>query len=161
MAIPAYLWLKDEQGNNISGSVKVSGREGSIEVLELSHNIYIPTDSDTGELTGTRKHSPVTIGKACDASSPYLFKACCRGQKFTEAVFCLYKIDDSGQEVEYYKYLLEGVKISSFSPGFPNVKDPGAERIPHMETVTFGYEKITHIHIDGNLSYYDSWLERS
>ena len=42
MAIPAYLWLKDDQGNDINGSVSVSGREGSIEVLEFHHNIYTP-----------------------------------------------------------------------------------------------------------------------
>jgi type VI secretion system secreted protein Hcp len=53
MAIPAYMWLKDDQGNEISGSVQVAGRTGSIEILEYSHKIYIPTDSDTGDLTGT------------------------------------------------------------------------------------------------------------
>ena len=74
MAIPAYLWLKDEQGNEISGSVSVSGREGSIEVLEFNHNIYIPTDNDTGEQTGTRKHGGISIMKAFDASSPTYLK---------------------------------------------------------------------------------------
>jgi type VI secretion system secreted protein Hcp len=42
MAIPAYMWLKDDQGGEISGSVQVAGRTGSIEILEYSHNIYIP-----------------------------------------------------------------------------------------------------------------------
>ncbi|MCP2004686.1 UNVERIFIED_ORG: type VI protein secretion system component Hcp [Buttiauxella agrestis ATCC 33320] len=31
MAIPAYLWLKDDCGAEIRGSVDVAGREGSIE----------------------------------------------------------------------------------------------------------------------------------
>lgn len=63
MAIPAYMWLKDDQGSEILGSVQVAGRTGSIEILEYEHNIYIPTDNDTGELTGTRKHSAITIVK--------------------------------------------------------------------------------------------------
>lgn len=33
MAIPAYLWLKDDGGADIKGSVDVQGREGSIEVV--------------------------------------------------------------------------------------------------------------------------------
>lgn len=33
MAIPAYLWLKDDGGNPIKGSVNVQNREGSIEIL--------------------------------------------------------------------------------------------------------------------------------
>lgn len=37
MAIPAYLWLKDDGGNPIKGSVNVQNREGSIEILSFSH----------------------------------------------------------------------------------------------------------------------------
>lgn len=159
MAIPAYMWLKDEQGNDIQGSVNVTGREGSIEVLEFNHSIYIPTDNDTGELTGTRKHGGISIAKAFDASSPYLFKACCNGQKLKEAVIRWYKIDDSGQEVEYYEHTLEGVKISSFSPQMGNVKKPELEKFPHTESVILRYEKVTHTYMDGNVSHSDSWTE--
>jgi len=56
MAIPAYMWITDDQGNEISGSVNVAGREGSVEVLAFDHELRIPTDADSGELTGTRKH---------------------------------------------------------------------------------------------------------
>lgn len=58
MAIPAYLWLKDDGGADIKGSVDVQGREGSIEVVALDHDVYIPTDNNTGKLTGTRTHKP-------------------------------------------------------------------------------------------------------
>jgi type VI secretion system secreted protein Hcp len=159
MAIPAYLWLTDDQGNKIDGSVKVSGREGSIELIEYSHMIYIPTDNDTGELTGTRKHSAVAFAKAFDASSPYLFKACCNGQKLQKAIIRWYNVNDSGQEVEYYQHFLEAVKINSFSPAMGNVKNPGMEKIPHIEHVAMRYEKITHTFLDGNVSHSDSWNE--
>ncbi|MEJ2042647.1 MAG: Hcp family type VI secretion system effector [Reinekea sp.] len=159
MAIPAYLWLLDEQGTEISGSVNVAGREGSIEILEFDHNIYIPTDNDSGELTGTRKHGAVRIVKAFDSASPYLFKACCNGQKLSSAKIVWYKIDETGQEVPYYEHILEGVKINSYSPQMANVKDPSLERIPHVENVALRYEKITHIFLDGNISASDSWTE--
>lgn len=35
MAIPVYLWLKDDGGNAVRGSVDVKDREGSIEIVEL------------------------------------------------------------------------------------------------------------------------------
>lgn len=47
MAIPAYLWLKDDGGADIKGSVDVQGREGSIEVVALDHDVYIPTCLNT------------------------------------------------------------------------------------------------------------------
>lgn len=37
MAIPVYLFLKDDGGNVIKGSVDVRDREGSIEVLGDQH----------------------------------------------------------------------------------------------------------------------------
>ena len=47
MAIPAYLWLKDDGGADIKGSVDVQKREGSIEMVALEHSLYIPTDNNT------------------------------------------------------------------------------------------------------------------
>lgn len=51
MAIPAYLWLKDDGGNPIKGSVNVQNREGSIEILSFSHGLLVPTDNNTGKMT--------------------------------------------------------------------------------------------------------------
>ena len=53
MAIPAYMWLKDDQGNDIKGSVTVAEREGSIEILHFDHELRIPTDNDTGAVSYT------------------------------------------------------------------------------------------------------------
>lgn len=61
MAIPAYLFLKDDGGADIKGSVDVRDREGSIEILSFGHGLHIPTDSRTGKLTGTRQHAPLTF----------------------------------------------------------------------------------------------------
>ncbi|WP_335283776.1 type VI secretion system tube protein Hcp [Enterobacter kobei] len=59
MAIPAYLWLKDDGGALIKGGVDVQHRECSIEVKGFHHNLMIPTDNATGKITGTRIHSPM------------------------------------------------------------------------------------------------------
>ena len=77
MAIPAYMWLKDDQANDIKGSVSVAEREGSIEVLHFDHELRIPIDNDTGELTGTRKHEPFVITKAVDACNAILIQSVC------------------------------------------------------------------------------------
>ncbi|WP_131817610.1 Hcp family type VI secretion system effector, partial [Photorhabdus australis] len=75
MAIPAYLWLKDDGGADIKGSVDVQNREGSIEIVALEHALHIPTDNNTGKLTGTRVHAPLVFTKEVDSSTPYLYKA--------------------------------------------------------------------------------------
>ncbi len=129
MAIPAYLWLKDDGGADIKGSVDVQGREGSIEVVALDHDVYIPTDNNTGKLTGTRTHKPFTFTKEIDASSPYLYKAVTTGQTLKTAEFKFYRINDAGQEVEYFNTTLDNVKLVRVAPLMHDIKDPGKESI--------------------------------
>jgi type VI secretion system secreted protein Hcp len=159
MPIPAYMWMKDENGSEVKGSVDVAGREGSIEVLEFGHEVRIPTDPDTGKLTGTRKHEAIRLVKAYDASSPYLYKAVCEGQTFAEVELKWYRIDDTGTETEYFNHKLKGVKVCSVKPIMYNVKDPAKERYVHLEEVNMRYQKITWTYLDGNLQASDSWVE--
>jgi len=104
MAIPAYLWLKDDSGASINGSVDVKDREGSIEVTGFSHNLRLPTDSMTGKPTGTRKHAPIIVQKEFYSSSPYLYKAVATGQTLRSAEFRWYNINYAGQNCRYFAY---------------------------------------------------------
>lgn len=157
MAIPAYLWLKDDGGANITGSVDVQHREGSIEVLSFGHGLHIPTDGNTGKLTGTRVHSPLTIEKKFDSSSPYLYRAVATGQTLKSAEIKWYRINDAGQEVEYFNMLLENVKIVGITPVMHNVKNPSMEKHNHLEAIELRYERITWKHCDGNIQFTDGW----
>ncbi|VVN67734.1 Hcp family type VI secretion system effector [Pseudomonas fluorescens] len=160
MAIPIYLWLQDDGGADIKGSVDVQKREGSIEVLAQDHSLYSPTDNNTGKLTGTRVHTPFQFTKEIDASSPYLFKAVSRGQKLKRAEFKWYRIDEAGQEVEYYNVLLEHVNVVKVASKMHDIKDPTKEKHNHLELVELRYEKITWTYKDGNISHSDSWDDR-
>jgi type VI secretion system secreted protein Hcp len=161
MPIPAYMWLTDDAGKAVEGSVDIAGREKSIEVHEFEHQVRIPTDSDTGKLTGTRKHEAIRFVKAFDASSPYLYKAVCEGQTFKTVELKWYRIDDTGTETEYFNHKLEGVKICSVRPIMYNVKDPSKEKYVHLEEVQLRYQKITWTYTDGNLQASDSWKEKA
>lgn len=160
MAIPVYLWLTDDGGAELKGSVNVQQREGSIEVVAQDHSLYIPTDNNTGKLTGARIHAPFTFSKEIDASSPYLYKAVSTGQTLQSAEFKWYRIDDAGQEVEYFNTLLEGVKVVKVAPKMHDIKDPAREKHNHLEEIELRYEKITWTFKDGNLIHSDAWNER-
>src|SRR5579871_3534328 len=102
MAIPAYMWLKDDGGANIKGSSTVQGHEGSVEVIGFNHGLSLPVDSQSGRITGSRIHSPMTIEKEFDAVSPYLYKAVAKGQTLQSALLKWYRINDAGQEDVYF-----------------------------------------------------------
>ena len=160
MAIPVYLWLKDDGGADIKGSVSVQGREGSIEVVAQCHGVQIPTDNNTGKLTGTRIHTSFELTKEIDSSSPYLYRAVNTGQTLKSAEFKWYRIDDAGQEVEYFNVLLKNVKVVKVKTLMHDIKDPAKEKHNHLEEVALRYEEITWTYKDGNISHTDSWEER-
>ncbi|WP_025601485.1 Hcp family type VI secretion system effector [Burkholderia sp. WSM2230] len=161
MAIPAYMWIKDDGGADIKGSVTVQGREGSVEVVALQHGVSIPTDSNTGKLTGTRVHLPITFTKETDASSPYLYKAVTSGQTLKSVEIKWYKIDDAGKEKEYFNTKLDNVKVVAVNPKMHDIKNPEFEKHNHLEDVQLRYEKITWSYKDGNIIHTDTWNERS
>lgn len=160
MAIPAYLWLTDDGGADIKGSVNVQSREGSIEIVALDHSLHIPTDNNTGKLTGTRVHAPFSFIKEVDASTPYLYKAVTSGQTLKSAEIKWYQIDDAGQEKEYFNTKLDNVKVVRVAPLMHDIKDPSKEKHNHLERIEFRYEKITWTFKDGNIIHSDSWNER-
>jgi len=160
MAIPAYLWLKDDGGASIKGSVNIFDREGSIEVQGFAHGLRRPFDIATGKATGVRIHAPMIIEKEFDSSSPYLYKAVATGQILLSAEIKWYAINDAGREEEYFNMFLENVKVVAISPLMHNVKDPLKEKQNHLECLELRYEKITWKYCDGNVLHSDCWNER-
>lgn len=158
MAIPAHLWLKDDSGELIKGSSDVINREESIEIIAFGHGLYIPSDNHSGKITGTRIHSPIIFEKEFDSSSPYLYKAVATGQSLQSAEIKWYKINDAGQEAEYFNILIKGVKVVAVTPVMYNTKT--TEKCNHLERIELRYENITWRYVDGNIQYTDAWNDR-
>ncbi|KGT94101.1 hypothetical protein NG99_10665 [Erwinia typographi] len=155
MAIPVYLWLYDEAGNLIKGPVEVAGREHSIEVIALRHMIDIPTDDNTGKITGARRHQPFSFDKETDSTSTHLYKALTTGKNLKSAEFKFYRINDAGQEAHYYSVILKCVKVESIISAMYDIKDIYSEGKNHLEFIDFDYEKITWNYVDGNIFHSD------
>jgi type VI secretion system secreted protein Hcp len=155
------MWLKDDGGADIKGSVTVQKREGSIEVIGFGHGINLPVDNKTGDISGSRTHSPMSLEKEFDASSPYLYKAVSKGQTLQSAELKWYRINDAGQEEVYFIMLMEGVKVVGVNPGMANTRLAGMSALNHVESVSLLYDRITWHYTDGNIKFTDSWNERS
>lgn len=160
MAIPVYLWLYDEEDKLVKGGVDVNGREGSIELVGMQHDVSIPTDDLTGATTAMRQHEAYTFEKEIDRSSPLLYRALTMGRTLKKAIFRYYRINYNGIEEEYFNAILENVKICHVVPIMFDIKDADFEKHGHIEHVGLRYEKITWNYEDGNIQHTDSWKER-
>lgn len=155
MSTPAHLWLEDENGSPIVGSCQMPLRLGSIELKSFSHHVTIPVDASWGKLTGTRVHSPITIVKEFDRTTPILYRGVCEGRTFKKGVIKMYRITESGTEAEYFNILLENIKMTTVSPYIA----PNGLSSTHLETLGLRYQAITWKYVDGNILYRDAWNE--
>lgn len=160
MAIPVYLWLYDDAGNLIKGSVDVVNREHSIEILGLNHAVFLPTDNLTGKISSLSVHNAICFDKEIDSSSPGIYKAITSGLALKRGEFRFYQINDSGFEEHYYSMLLEGIRIISGGSMMYNIRDGYGEERDHLECIEITYERLTHHYIDGSIIHADSWNER-
>ena len=161
MAIPVYLWLYDDAGNLIKGSVDVQDRESSIEIICLNHCVEIPTDNANGKVTGTRIHSAFCVDKEVDSSSPYLYQALTTGKTLRLAELRFYNINDAGMEEHYFSIVMENVKVEAISSLMYDIKSDYGERCNHLECIELKYEKIKWHYLKGNIVHSDSWNERN
>ena len=133
MAIPVYLWLEDDAGRYIKGSVDIKNREGSIEVIEYMHSVEQPIDKLSGKTTSKRIYS---------------------------SEFIFYRINYNGVEEAYFKTTLENAKVVQIEPVMFDIKHPQNAYNTHQEYIDLTYEKITWHYLDGNIIHSDTWKER-
>lgn len=160
MASPIYIWLNDDAGNSIKGGATVQGREHSIEAIAVHHEVFMPTDKNTGGLTGVRIHSALTYTAPIDQSVPILLDACSHGKTLQQAKFSFYRIDQQGSESEYYHIALQNARVSSVKTLVDDIKEAHNERKQHRVEVALRYEKITWHFNEGNIQTSDDWNKR-
>jgi len=157
MPMPIHLTLKGKKQGDIKGGCTQKGRENSIIIFAFDHDILSPRDIATGLPTGKRQHKPVKITKEIDKSSPLLYTVLCTNEALTEVVFKFWKPSASGKEQQYYTIKLTNANIASMKTFFPNMLVTENTKLPHMEEVSFTYQKIEWTFTDGGITSEDDW----
>ena len=157
MSMPAHMYIRAANQGAIEGSCEMQGREGSMLVEAMNHEVRIPRDPQSGLSTGKRIHNAFSVVKVFDKSSPKLYQALCTGEHMAIGIKW-YRIDTTGQEEHYFSHALVDAIIVSIRPWMPNCLDPQTESYTHMEEVMFTYKRIRWTwEIDG-IEAEDSWL---
>ena len=157
MAMTSYLTLTGNNQGPIQGDCTQAGREGTILVYDVKHEIEIPRDMHTGLPTGQRIHHPLVITKHIDKSSPSLMQACTSGEQFSEVILKFYHITDKGTEEQYYTIKLENAIIVKMKNNKPMTFLVENKPYHDMEEVHFTYEKIIWTAVVDGVEAEDEW----
>jgi type VI secretion system secreted protein Hcp len=162
MALNAYLKLKGNKIGDIKGSVTQKGREDSIMVIAVRHEIVSPRDPASGLPTGKRLHKPFVITKELDKSTPLLFSVLVNNENISawELKFWTPQLKATaggGTEVQHYTVKLTNANIASIDFKMANNKHPELMKYAEYEEIAFTYQKIEWTWNDGGITADDDW----
>ena len=140
--------LEGENQGNIQGSCTSQNKEDTIIIIGMGHQVSVPTDPESGMVTGTVGSGQFYVTKYVDKSSPKLYSALCEGEHLSEVELRFYRTDNAGQEEYYYTVLLTDAIIVSIRTAFPNLEEIAfsAQRIKWTwENDGIEYERIFYV----------------
>lgn len=158
MALNAHLRLVGARQGEVRGSVTQKGREGTILVTGVFHQIVGPRDPVSGRPTGKRMHKPFIITKDLDRATPLLYSMLTRNENIVSWELRFYRPSAIGLEKLAYTVELVNANISSIHFLMLHVKNPAHARVPEHEEVAFTYQKIVWTWHEGGISAEDDWL---
>jgi type VI secretion system secreted protein Hcp len=136
--MPGAMFLKIT-GPDVKGESTADGHKDEIEITSFSQGVSMATTpaSTSGSRTAERaSFHDVTVTKMVDKSTPELAKGVSQGTTYGEMVISIARADGAGGMVQYLKYTLNDVVISSLQV---SGADGGGLA---NEAATFSYGKI-------------------
>lgn len=145
----------------LPGSSEKEGRQGTMDVFAVDHELVQPIDPTSGAANGIRTHRALTILKGIDRASPGLHKSVGAGRTFRSAALEFYRIDPATRtERVYYLITLKTVRIVGVKTLVPTTFLPENEAYGHMEEVRIVYDEIEWTWLPDNISESDTWRPR-
>jgi len=159
-AVPAsatdiYCTVVGAKQGPFQGDPGLRGSTTQIAVYSLTQDLKVPFDAGSGLSTGRRQHSPLTIVKELDKSSPQFFTAAATNERLSSVICTLYRNAGEGQLRAYYKISLFNATIVEIQNSGNGVN--GAAHGDERERISFTYQKIELTDLDSNTSASDDW----
>ncbi|MDQ1327570.1 MAG: type secretion system secreted protein Hcp [Candidatus Poribacteria bacterium] len=162
MAQPFYMSITGEsQGNITERAGEQEGHENEILCQAFEHAILVPSNEQSGVATGKRVHKAMMITKAVDRSSAQLYSALVNNERLTDVTIKHYRTDPTGTLQNHFTVKLSNAVIISIRAWQPNYLNPATEQISYTEEVSFAYQAIDWLWVDGGVEAMDEWLTTS
>jgi type VI secretion system secreted protein Hcp len=152
------------------GKFKGDARD-KIQGLAFHYEVTSPRDAATGQASGQRQHSPVTMVKEWGPSSPQLFKAAVTNEVLKTVFFEFVQTNEIGEEYIAHTVKLTNASVASLKQdvkgmvGATGTQDSAAhpsshDRLAHLqdlEEVAFTFQQIDIENVTGKTVATDDW----
>ncbi|MGD0630680.1 MAG: type VI secretion system tube protein TssD [Terracidiphilus sp.] len=138
-------------------------------LIAFFHQVKAQYDAGSGSLTGRRQHSPITIVREVDSSSPLLWQGLCTNEVLKSVDISLVgRPSSGGGEVLVSRITLTNAEISKVNRYTPVLKPhphgPSRNSVHVtylLEEIRFAFQKITFANVAGSTSTSDDWTSNT
>jgi type VI secretion system secreted protein Hcp len=142
MSYEFYITIEGKTQKKFKGESNRKLGEGKLAGLAYEHEIKSPRDVSTGQASGKRQHSPITITKEWGAASPQIFQALCTNETLTKVLFEFVRTTPEGHEEIHYTITLTNATISSLKSYISDTRHDSSSDKHELEDVSFTYQRI-------------------
>ena len=160
MVHEAYLSLTGVNQGKFRGESPRPNWSEKIQFISFNYEVKSPRDVATGQASGKRQHSAITVTKDWGAASPQLFQAAVNNEILTEVLFEFLKINPEGEQYVYYTVKLTGGRISDYKAYVGPVKHRESSDDYELEDISFTFDRIELVNKDAKTAGSDSWTGR-
>lgn len=166
MPTPCYLSAQGNTQGNLTagaftgesvGNIYVEGHENEILIQEVEHEITVPTDPQSGQPSGQRRHKPLTVSVALNKSVPLFYNALTSGELLTSVNLKWYRTSIEGKQEHFFTTLLTDAIVVDINCEMPHCQQPGNENYTQLVEISFSYRKISWDHTTSGTSGSDDW----
>jgi type VI secretion system secreted protein Hcp len=157
------LMLKGQKTGVIKGGVTQRGREGSIQVLQINHDIISPRDPASGLPTGRRQHKPIIVTIPLDQSIPVLYNVLCTNENLTSFELKYWGAGNLAQIGPGQESVLFSIKLTNANiADIDQIAEKDQAGISHQYfKISFSYQKIEWTWTRGGITATDDWETRA
>ena len=114
----------------------------SIMVTAVRHEVVNPVNPTDGSRDKKRQHSPITITKRIDQSTPFFHDFQSKGTVIEPWELRFIHNPPKGEAQNYMTVKLTGAKVIGIRTVMPRNTDPSVAAIHEYEEISFAYSKI-------------------
>ena len=166
MPTPAFISIKGKTQGHITksaftadsvGNIYQEGHEDQILVQEIEHQVYTPTDPQSGQPAGQRVHGAFTFTSALNKATPLLYQALASGEMLPEVEVKWYRTSTEGLQEHFFTTQLEDATIVTINTVLPHAQDAAMAGYTQIVKVALAYRKITWTHAIAGTEASDDW----
>ena len=166
MPTPCYLSIQGKTQGNITagaftadsvGNGYVEGHEDEMLVQEVEHSISVPTDRQSGQPTGQRRHGALVATVTLNKAIPLLYNALVSGEMLPNVKVKWYRTSIEGRQEHFFSILLTDAIIVDIDCEMPHCQEAENAEYTQLVNVAFAYRKIEWLHEIAGTAGSDDW----